>query len=91
MMEVRHDDWDVKYAGNRFAWLGNGYSQTELDPTADWAFYIREKDDDEPIARGRKLQLINKSGSVTVAEPIVNYAGKVEEKADDARPSTFRL
>ena len=26
------DDWEVKYNGNRFAWLGNGYSQTELDP-----------------------------------------------------------
>lgn len=64
MMEVRLDDWEIKYNGNRFAWLGNGYSQTELDPTADWAFYIRDKDDDEPISRGRKLQLINKSGTV---------------------------
>ncbi|KAF2261197.1 FAD/NAD(P)-binding domain-containing protein [Lojkania enalia] len=64
MMEVRYDDWEIKYNGNRFAWMGNGYSQTELDPTADWAYYIREHDDDEPISRGRKLQIINRSGTM---------------------------
>lgn len=64
MMELRLEDWEIEYAGNRFAWLGNGYSQTELDPTADWAFYVREKDDDEPIARGRRLQILNKSGTM---------------------------
>lgn len=32
------EDYNVQYAGNRFAWLGNGYSQTELDQTADWAY-----------------------------------------------------
>ena len=69
-MELRLDDWDVNYNGNRFAWLGNGYSQTELDPTADWAYYIREKDDDEPISRGRKLQLINKSGTVQTTNAV---------------------
>lgn len=73
-MEVRYDDWDVKYNGNRFAWLGNGYSQTELDPTADWAFYIRERDDQEPLSRGRRLQLINKSGTVEPAAAF-NFTG----------------
>jgi len=74
LMELRLEDWEVKYAGNRFAWLGNGYSQTEIDPTADWAFYIRERDDDEPISRLRKLQLLNKSG--TVAPSVgVNFTG----------------
>jgi len=75
LMELRLDDWDIKYNGNRFAWLGNGYSQTELDPTADWAFYIREKDDDEPISRGRKLQLINKSGTVQHTPAAVSFTG----------------
>ncbi|ORY06899.1 hypothetical protein BCR34DRAFT_489804 [Clohesyomyces aquaticus] len=80
MMELRYDDWEIKYNGNRFAWLGNGYSQTELDPTADWAFYIREKDDDEPISRGRKLQLINRSGTVQAAAP-VSFTGRKDELA----------
>ena len=74
LMELRLEDWDVKYTGNRFSWLGNGYSQTEIDPTADWAFYVREKDDDEPISRLRKLQLINKSGTLEPSEG-VNFAG----------------
>ncbi|CAI6334554.1 unnamed protein product [Periconia digitata] len=79
MMEVRLDDWDVQYSGNRFAWLGNGYSQTELDPTADWAYYIREKDDDAPLSRRRKLQLINKSGTVSQVDSGVNFTGKREQ------------
>lgn len=80
LMEVRLDDWDVKYHGNRFAWLGNGFSRTELDPTADWAFYVRERDDDEPLARGRRLQVINKSGTMQAAGAEFNYAG-VDDKA----------
>ncbi|KAI4951987.1 hypothetical protein J4E91_003449 [Alternaria rosae] len=74
LMELRLEDWDVKYTGNRFSWLGNGYSQTEIDPTADWAFYVRDRDDDEPISRLRKLQLINKSGTVEPSEG-VNFTG----------------
>ncbi|PVI02171.1 FAD/NAD(P)-binding domain-containing protein [Periconia macrospinosa] len=84
LMEVRLDDWDIKYTGNRFAWLGNGYSQTELDPTADWAFYIRDKDDDEPLSRGRKLQLINKSGTFSQVVEGVNFTGKKDDAGDVA-------
>jgi hypothetical protein len=79
LMELRLDDWDIKYNGNRFAWLGNGYSQTELDPTADWAFYIREKDDDEPFSRGRQLQLINKSGTVQQTAGVSFTGASVEQ------------
>src|ERR1700733_8158779 len=32
--EVRYDDWNITYSGNRFAFFGNGFSQTELDDTA---------------------------------------------------------
>jgi hypothetical protein len=78
LQELRLEDWDVKYTGNRFAWLGNGYSQTEIDPTADWGFYIRERDDDEPISRIRKLQILNKSGTV-VPSAGVNFTGKSDE------------
>tara|TARA_R110002003_G_scaffold351_17_gene19026 strand:+ start:15136 stop:16206 length:1071 start_codon:yes stop_codon:yes gene_type:complete len=75
LMELRLEDWEVKYSGNRFAWLGNGYSQTEIDPTADWAFYIRERDDDEPISRLKKLQLLNKSGTI-VPTVGVSFTGR---------------
>ena len=82
LMELRLDDWDVKYSGNRFAWLGNGYSQTELDPTADWAFYIRDKDDDEPISRGRKLQLLNKSGTMQPTAGASFTGAKLDQTID---------
>jgi len=74
LMELRLEDWHVEYNGNRFAWLGNGYSQTEVDPTADWAFYVRDEDDDEPISRLRKLQILNKSGTV-VPSAGVDFTG----------------
>ncbi|KAF2653519.1 FAD/NAD(P)-binding domain-containing protein [Lophiostoma macrostomum CBS 122681] len=81
LMEVRLDDWDIKYNGNRFAWLGNGYSQTELDDTADWGYYIRERDDDEPLSRKRKLQLINGSGTMS-GNAGVSFSGKDAPPAD---------
>lgn len=63
MNEVRLDDWDIQYKGNRFAWMGNGYSQTEIDETADWAYYIREADDGEYMSRNKRMRILNKSGS----------------------------
>ncbi|KAF8902341.1 hypothetical protein CPB84DRAFT_1775871 [Gymnopilus junonius] len=66
--EPRYEDWDFKYEGNRFNFLGNGYSQTEKDTTADWAYYIRNADD------GPYLSL-SKSGTVIrpPAEPVVLF------------------
>lgn len=61
--EVRLDDWDIQYNGNRFSWMGNGYSQTEIDETADWAYYIRDTDDSEYTSRNKRLRVLNKSGS----------------------------
>jgi hypothetical protein len=81
LMELRVEDFDIKYAGNRFAWLGNGYSQTELDPTADWGYYIREVDDDGPASRAGRRRLLTKSGTVQ-SNAGINFAGnvaKVEE------------
>ncbi|KAF2404127.1 FAD/NAD(P)-binding domain-containing protein [Trichodelitschia bisporula] len=62
--EVRLDDWVIQYDGNRFAWLGNGYSQTELDETCDWGYYVREYDDGEPLSRGVRRKVLTKSGTV---------------------------
>lgn len=31
--------------GGRFAWLGNGISQTEMDPWSDLGWYLKDKDD----------------------------------------------
>ncbi|TFK71445.1 FAD/NAD(P)-binding domain-containing protein [Pluteus cervinus] len=60
---VRYDDWHFKYTGNRFTYLGNGTSQTENDPTADWAYYITEQDDSPYLGNKRARQVMNKSGS----------------------------
>ncbi|KAI0512941.1 hypothetical protein F5B22DRAFT_280782 [Xylaria bambusicola] len=61
---LRLDDFDISYSGNRFAWLGNGYSQTELDETADWAYYIREHDDSPPLSTAGQRKLLTESGTV---------------------------
>ncbi|KAF8902333.1 monooxygenase [Gymnopilus junonius] len=64
LAEPRYDDWDIKYDGNRFAFLGNGSSQTEKDPTADWAYYIKNEDDGPYLSRGKRRKVFSKSGSV---------------------------
>lgn len=65
MREVRWEDWEVKYAGNRFSWLGNGISQTEWDPTADLGYYIKQNDDESVWnSRWKRTGALNKSGSM---------------------------
>ena len=76
--EVRWEDFNVEYNGNRFAWLGNGYSQTELDQTADWAYYVRDHDDGEYFSRGKKRELITKSGTCSHDAGGVDFTGKQE-------------
>ncbi|KAI1349311.1 hypothetical protein F5Y01DRAFT_187911 [Xylaria sp. FL0043] len=65
MKIIRLDDFEITYAGNRFAWLGNGYSQTELDETADWSYYIRDQDDSLPLSTAGQRKLLTKSGTVS--------------------------
>lgn len=87
LKDLRIDDFHVRYAGNRFAWLGNGYSQTELDNTADWAYYIRERDDDPPLSTAGRRRLLTKSGTIT-NRSMVAFSGvdrKEEEKPVEAR------
>ena len=62
--EPRYEDWSFKYSGNRFAYLGNGYSQTETDSTADWSYYIRNEDDSPYLSRGKQRKIVSKSGTV---------------------------
>ncbi|KAI3002567.1 hypothetical protein CBS147346_5793 [Aspergillus niger] len=64
MREPRADDWDIKYKGNRFSWLGIGVSQTEWDPTADLGYYIRESDDGPWHSRRKRNLAIAKTGSM---------------------------
>ncbi|RYP56741.1 hypothetical protein DL769_009867 [Monosporascus sp. CRB-8-3] len=63
MREVRWDDWEFSYKGNRFAWLGDGVSRAEWEPTADLAYYIRERDDGPHGSRRARALEVAKAGS----------------------------
>ncbi|RYP41055.1 hypothetical protein DL767_001216 [Monosporascus sp. MG133] len=63
MREVRWDDWEFSYKGNRFAWLVDGVSRAEWEPTADLAYYIRERDDGRHGSRRARTLEIAKAGS----------------------------
>ncbi|KAF8645072.1 hypothetical protein AX16_008130 [Volvariella volvacea WC 439] len=71
LSDVRYDHWDIRYTGNRFAFMGNGFSQTETDPTADTAFYVRTVDDSPYISTRKARQVMNKSGTVKAEKPVV--------------------
>lgn len=60
LAEIRADDYNIAYNGNRFAWLGNGFSQTETDPKCDAAYYIREHDDGPFLSRRKRWQVMTK-------------------------------
>jgi hypothetical protein len=66
--EPRWDDWNIVYRGNRFAWMGNGISQTEMAPTTDLAYYIRQEDDGPPLSRIARNLALAKIGSQPVRE-----------------------
>lgn len=70
--QPRFDDWDFKYAGNRFAYFGNGFSQTELDPEADWAFYLSNKDDSPYMSRSkRRIAFTHNTNSTQIEQTTV--------------------
>ncbi|KAG6811880.1 hypothetical protein H0H92_005406 [Tricholoma furcatifolium] len=62
--DPRYEDWEIKYKGNRFAWMGNGLSQTEVDGRADLSYYIRGSDDSVFLGRRKAMSVVNKSGTV---------------------------
>ncbi|KUI58951.1 Putative sterigmatocystin biosynthesis monooxygenase stcW [Cytospora mali] len=79
--EVRWEDWEVRYVGNRFSWLGNGISQTEWDPTADLGYYIRQSEDDRVWnSRWKRTRALNKSGSMPPRE--LHRQSKLAKKTD---------
>lgn len=64
--EPRYEDWDFTYVGgNRFAYLGNGFSQTEVDRTADWSYYMRAEDDSPFLGRAKHRKAVTKSGTIS--------------------------
>lgn len=74
LAEPRYEDWDFTYTGNRYAYLGNGFSQAESDRTADWAYYIRNEDNGPYLSRSKQIKILSKSG--TVARPPAKSAVK---------------
>ena len=46
MKEPRFEDFDIQYLGNRFAYMGNGFTSTELNPDANpvWYFDVLERE-----------------------------------------------
>ena len=66
--EPRFEDFEFEYSGNRFAWMGDGVSQTEWDPTADLAYYIRNHDDGKHLSRAARRREYTKSGSQPARE-----------------------
>jgi cation diffusion facilitator CzcD-associated flavoprotein CzcO len=80
LSEVRWEDMEVKYNGNRYGWLGSGFSQCESDDTADWAYYIREHDDQEYQSKGKRREILTKSGTVS-GRTAVNFVGVQPEQA----------
>ncbi|KAI1259174.1 FAD/NAD(P)-binding domain-containing protein [Xylariaceae sp. FL1019] len=66
--EPRWDDWEIKYSGNRFSWMGNGVSQVEWDPTADLAYYIKVYDDEPHLSRKARHLKIAKTGSQPIRQ-----------------------
>jgi len=68
MQEIRSQDWQITYSGNRFSYLGNGISQAEFDPTCDLAYYLRQRDDGPPLSRRGLMELTTRSGSQPARE-----------------------
>ncbi|KAF9449468.1 FAD/NAD(P)-binding domain-containing protein [Macrolepiota fuliginosa MF-IS2] len=65
MAEPRYEDWNFTYiGGNRFSYMGNGYSLTESDNTADWSYYLRDVDDSPFLGRAKHWRAVSRSGTV---------------------------
>lgn len=76
----RHDDFDVRYNGNRFSWMGSGYSQTEMDPSADWAYYITNSDDSPFSSKSKRRKVLTNAQSATVPYAQLKEATVADEK-----------
>lgn len=75
LAQPRYEDYDITYrSGNRFAYFGNGFSQTELCPDIDPVAYIRDGDDGVPISR--RLQLGGTWNAKTIGD-VLTIAKKI--------------
>ena len=81
--EVRGEDWNIQYKGNRFSWLGDGFSRGEIDPICDLAYYIRDCDEFPRLSRRKRRQALAKGPRIAPeslhtfdkpAEPLTNPA-----------------
>ncbi|KAH6639970.1 FAD/NAD(P)-binding domain-containing protein [Truncatella angustata] len=57
---LRGDDFDVRYSGNRWGWLGSGYSQVEQDEECDLSYYIRTQDESEFLSSKKRRRASTK-------------------------------
>lgn len=57
---IQANDFDVQYHGNRWKWLGNGFSQVEEDPECDLSYYIRVQDDSEFLSSAKRRRAVTK-------------------------------
>jgi hypothetical protein len=46
LKEPRLEDFDIEYLGNRFAYLGNGFTRAETTKGADVVWYLEELEND---------------------------------------------
>ncbi|KAL2813563.1 monooxygenase [Aspergillus granulosus] len=75
MREPRADDWEIRYKGNRFSWLGIGVSQTEWEPTADLAYYIRSRD--EGVSGRRRARTLEFARVGSLPERVLHRHAKL--------------
>ena len=68
MSAVRYNDWNINYRGNRFSWLGNGYSQTELLPDGDLSYYIRDIDDSPFLGNAKRIRALTTKRDRDIAD-----------------------
>ncbi|KAK8052687.1 hypothetical protein PG996_011988 [Apiospora saccharicola] len=61
---LRADDFDVRYKGNRWEWLGNGFSQIETDEECDLSYYVRQTDDSEFLSSKKRRRALAKGAHV---------------------------
>lgn len=72
MSDIRADDWHIRYHGNRFAWLGNGFSLTEVLPGGDLSYYLRNGDDSSFLSNAKRVKAMNRIMTpVQSDEPVV--------------------
>jgi hypothetical protein len=94
MQEFRGEDWEFRYTGNRFGFLGNGISHAEFDPTSDLAYYLKEKDDLAPLTRRGKMKVAFRSGSqpermlhFTYRPDVINLPGREKKHEEISKRS----